>query len=62
MREEYDRHMADEFEFADDDPEYEPDAEGDDDAEVEELEPTDPADVPEDKGDIGRLELPDEGG
>ena len=52
--------MADEFEFADDDPEYADEPETDDDSELAEFEPTDPKDMPPDEGDIGRLELPPE--
>lgn len=49
--------MADEYEFADDDPEYANEPETDDDSEAAEFEPANPEDMPPDEGDIGRLEL-----
>ena len=49
--------MADEYEFADDDPEYANEPETDDDSETAEFEPANPEDMPPDEGDIGRLEL-----
>ena len=55
--------MPDEFEFADEDPEYADEGElEDDDPEIADLKPTDPKDMPPDKGDIGRLEFPEEEG
>ena len=48
--------MADEYEFADDDPEYANEPETDDDSETAEFEPANP-DMPSDEPDIGRLEL-----
>ncbi len=54
--------MTDEYEFADDDPEYADEPEADDDSEIAELQPTDPKDMPPDQGDIGRLELAEDEG
>jgi hypothetical protein len=61
-KKDYGHPMADDYEFADDDPEYADEPETDDDSELAEFEPTDPKDMPPDEGDIGRLELPEDEG
>jgi hypothetical protein len=54
--------MADEYEFADDDPEYANDVELEDDPEIADLPLTDPKDMPADQGDVGWLAFPEEDG
>jgi hypothetical protein len=45
--------MADQS--VDEDPEYENEADDDDDVELADVEPADPREIPPDEGDIGRL-------
>jgi hypothetical protein len=52
----YDGHMADEF--VDDDPEYEGDAEIDEDVDVADRVPANPEEMPDDLGDVGEMERP----
>ena len=52
----YDCHMADEF--VDDDPEYEGEAEIDEDVDVADRVPADPKEMPDDLGDVGEMERP----
>jgi hypothetical protein len=48
--------MADEF--VDDDPEYEGEAEIDEDVDVADRVPADPKEMPDDLGDVGEMERP----